>query len=95
MTEESRPRIVVITASVAIAYHLGKTRDEAQAMAQAAFDKLCANGHYPTHAEILRECGIAEREDKPWPKEEGCPGCDKHKDGPHRFDCSVTRGQNE
>lgn len=34
--------------------------------------------------------GDDHREDRPWPKEEDCPGCDGHKDkGPHRFGCSV------
>jgi hypothetical protein len=28
------------------------------------------------------------RRGKPWPPEEDCKGCDKHKDGPHRFSCS-------
>ena len=38
-------------------------------------------------AEIREE--VRTREDKPWPPEEDCPGCDKHKDGPHRFGCTV------
>lgn len=26
---------------------------------------------------------------KPWPIEEDCLGCDQHKDGPHRFGCTL------
>jgi len=30
-----------------------------------------------------------QREDKPWPPEEDCPGCPCHRDGPHKFGCSI------
>jgi hypothetical protein len=84
-----RPRIVIITSSSEIGFRLKKTREEAEAMAQAAFNKLKTD--YPTEKEILAECGIVidPREDKPWPKEEDCQGCDKRKEGPHRFGCSI------
>lgn len=87
----TRPRIVVIMTSTTIGQRLGKSYDEATEMAQAAFDKLHTDDHYPTEEEILAECGIVidPREDKPWPKEEDCRGCDSHKDGPHRFGCSI------
>lgn len=26
---------------------------------------------------------------KTWPKEEDCPGCPCHKDGPHKFGCTI------
>lgn len=86
-----RPRIVVIMASTVISQRLNKSRDEAEAAAQAAFNKLRTDDHYPTEGEILAECGVVidPREDKPWPEEEDCRGCDKHKDGPHRFGCSL------
>ncbi len=32
---------------------------------------------------------IDDRSDKPWPKDQDCPGCDKHIDGPHRFGCAI------
>lgn len=28
-------------------------------------------------------------EGKTWPREEDCPGCPAHRDGPHSFGCSV------
>lgn len=86
-----RPRIVVIQAAVTIGMKLNKGGSEAEEMAQDAFNRLRTEDHYPTHEEIVQACGIVidPREDKPWPKEEDCPGCDKHKDGPHRFGCTV------
>lgn len=88
---KTRPRIVILQAEVTIGMRLNKTRDEAREMAQEAFNKLHTTDHYPTHEEIVAECGVVidPREDKPWPKEEDCPGCDKHRDGPHRFGCTV------
>lgn len=46
-------------------------------------------GRDPEDEDIMREFGIDPRRDKPWPPEEDCQGCDKHKDGPHRFGCSI------
>lgn len=37
-------------------------------------------------AEIFR---AKHRRTKPWPPEEDCPGCPEHRDGPHKFGCSV------
>lgn len=50
-------------------------------------------GHYPTWQEVTEHLaeryGLVEKRDKPWPIEEDCQGCDQHKDGPHRFGCSL------
>ena len=43
----------------------------------------------PTIAEIVAELENDPREGKTWPPEEDCPGCDQHRDGPHRFGCSL------
>jgi hypothetical protein len=46
----------------------------------------------PTIAEMIAEVDEVETDDrsrKQWPPEEDCPGCDKHRDGPHRFGCTL------
>ena len=31
-----------------------------------------------------------DRSDRPWPPADDCPGCDGHRNGPHRFTCRAV-----
>jgi hypothetical protein len=68
----------------------GREGDPAEFIAQVK-SKI---GREPEYEDIGRELGIDPRRDKPWPPDEDCKGCDKHKDGPHRFGCTV-HGKNQ
>lgn len=91
MVDVKRPPISVILAAVEIGMRLSKSAEDAEKMAQSIFNHLRTEEYYPTVEAIVKECGIVvdERENKPWPPEDDCRGCDRHKAGPHRFGCTI------
>ena len=46
-------------------------------------------GQEPSIDQIYDYVGFDKRKDKSWPVEEDCKSCDRHRNGPHRFSCSI------
>lgn len=67
---------------------LPHSRADAVVFVSALRDRLL---DVPSEEQMREALGIARdpREDKPWPPEEDCAGCDQRKSGQHRFGCSV------